>query len=445
MIDSKRRKNRISNDKDKIDKHGNYCDRHFASFLNYTTINSDMMQKNLRQDALEIMNAGLKAIQPEQILNEKIVAQFGIENYKKIYVFGAGKGVRFLAQRLEKLLGDKVAGGMVNDIENKDLALNKIEVQLAGHPLPDKGSLAGTQKIIRAIRSIPKSSDTLIICLFTGGGSALFTRPIMSVKSFVDVNDQLIKSGADIKEINIVRKHLDRIKGGGFSEIIASRKCLTLLVSDVSGNNIETIASGPTVYDNSTIVDAQKILQKYKLPKIKLIETQKEKKIFKNIKNRLLATNKLALCAMKNKAEQLGYKSKIYTDRLSGNADNVGQQILNKIKPGEVLIAGGETSIKVNGKGKGGRNTHLCLAALPYLKPNTCLLSINSDGHDNTDAAGAVIDNDTIKKAQNLGLASDNYLENFDSYNFFRKTGDLIKTGLLPTNVADLILVLQHS
>jgi len=405
-----------------------------------------MMQKNLlRQDALEIMKAGLSAIRPEKILNEKIVAKLGLKKFKKIYVFGAGKGVRFLAQRLEEFLLDKISGGLVTDIEA--LELKKIKVQVAGHPLPDKNSLASTQRIIREIRAISpviRLSDTLILCLFTGGGSALFCWPNTSVKHYGEINEQLIKSGADIMEINVVRKHLDRVKGGGLAKIIAPRKCLTLLVSDVPGNDIGIIASGPVVLDKTNISDAQEIVAKYHLPKMKFLETGKDGKYFKNVKNHLLGTNILALDAMKDKVEQLGYKSKILTDSLVGDATNVGQKFLEKVKPDEALIAGGETTMKVEGNGRGGRNTHLCLAALPYLKSDTCLLSIDSDGNDNTDAAGAVVDTETIVRAKKLGLASDNYLKNFDSYNFFKQTNDLIKTGKLPTNISDLLLVLQR-
>ena len=403
-----------------------------------------MTQNNLRKNALEILEAGLKAIKPEKFLNEKIVGKFKLKSFEKIYVFGAGKGVRFLAKRMEQLLGDKVAGGIVTDIEI--LALKKIEVLCASHPLPDKNSLTATQKIIRKINSISpiiKSSNHLIILLFTGGGSSLFTWPIISIKRFGEINDILIKSGANIGEINIVRKHLDRVKGGELAKIIYPLKCLTFLISDVPGNDLSIIASGPTIYDKTTISDAQKIIDCYNFPKTKLIETPKDKNFFKNITNYLLATNKIALEAMRDKAKSLGYKPQILTDRLTGSASDVGQKLLKEIKLGQALIAGGETEVNVKGKGKGGRNTHLCLAVLPYIPSDTCFASIDSDGQDNTDAAGAVVDIDTLKKAKKLRLMSDNSLANFDSYNFFQKTGDLIKTGPLPVNVGDLTIVLK--
>jgi glycerate-2-kinase len=420
------------------------------------------MQVELKQNALEILEAGLSALKPEKILNKTIWDGFKLPPHQKIYVIGAGKGVRFLAQQLEQILGDKIASGFVNDIE--ELSLNKITVHQASHPLPDKSSLAGTQKIIQLLRQTSKND--LIICLLTGGGSSLLTWPTFSVRRLGEFTDKLIKSGASIFEINIVRKHIDRVKGGGLAALIYPRPCLSLIVSDVPGNDLSTIAGGPTVFDKSTKEEAEEIFKKYALPckiagsSIRLIETSKDKKIFRSVKNILLATNKMALGAMKEKAEGLGYNSKILCDNLEGEAGSVGQ-ILIKIsnltfaqrasaaKAGSqssklALIAGGETTVRVTGKGRGGRNTHLCLSALPYLPQNTVLLAIDSDGQDNTGAAGAMISRETIQKAQELGLNPEEYLKNFDSYNFFKKTGDLIFTGPLPTNVGDLIVVIRN-
>ena len=269
--------------------------------------------------------------------------------------------------------------------------------------------------------------------------------------------DLLIKSGADIHNINIIRKHIDRAKGGGLVSFIYPRKCISLIISDVPGDDLKTIASGPTVFDATTNSDAQTILKKYQLPNkidgssVRLIETPKDKKLFKDVQNILIATNKTALEAMAKKAIGLGYKTKTLDASLNQDAESVGQMILEKLKVKSeklkaekmALIAGGETTIKVSGNGRGGRNTHLCLSALKYLPKNTILLSIDSDGQDNSDAAGAIISEETFKKAERLGLNPDEYLKNFDSYNFFSQTGDLIKTGSLPTNVGDLMVVLR--
>lgn len=400
------------------------------------------MQTILRKNALEILQAGLSALKPENVLNEKIWRKLPLPPHQKIYVVGAGKGVRFLAAQLEEILGEKIEAGFVNDKE--ELILKKIKVNQAGHPLPDKGSLAGTQKIIQLIRGT--SEKDLIICLLTGGASALLTWPTFALKRVAEFFDKLLKSGADIQEMNIIRKHLDRVKGGGLALIIYPRPCLSLIVSDVPGNDLKTIASGPTVFDDSTKEEAEKILEKWGLPKLPLLETPKDKKIFKNVKNFLLATNKIGLLAMKKKAEERKFRTKILSDKLKGETESVGQMLIEKSKiKGLALIAGGETTIRVTSNGKGGRNTHLCLSVLKNLPKNTVLLSVDSDGEDNTEAAGAIISQDTIKKAQKLGLKPEDYLKNFDSYNFFKKTGDLIKTGPQPTNVGDLILALKGS
>lgn len=398
------------------------------------------MQTNLRQDALEILEAGLSALDPQKILDNKTKIKFHFDRFSKIYIIGAGKGVRFLAQRLEEILGEKIVAGFVNDKEKLDL--KKIVVNKAGHPLPDKASFAGTQKMLNLIKNISKND--LIICLIAGGGSSLLTWPTFAVRRTAEFYDKLLKSGANIYEMNVIRKHIDRVKGGGLAAFIYPKPCISLIISDVPGNNLETIASGPTVYDKSTKEDTEEIINKYKLPKIPLIETPKDKNLFKKVENILLANNKIALLSMQNKAEKLGYQPKILDDSFDKRAESVGQFLFKNLKPNQVLIVGGETTVKVKGKGRGGRNTHLCLAALKYLPKNTCLAAINSDGEDNTDAAGAVITGETIKKAKQLNLASDKFLQNFDSYHFFEKTGDLIKTGPLPINVGDLILVLKR-
>lgn len=420
--------------------------------------------QELKEKALTILNAGLSALKPEKILTKKVLEKTGVLEWDKFYIIGFGKGIRFYAQILEDLLGDKLKGGMVNDIEK--MPLKKIIVNQAAHPLPDKSSLSSTQKILQFIREIPQ--DAAILCLVAGGGSSLFTWPTFAVRRLGTFSDLLIKCGADIKEMNVVRKHLDRVKGGGLAQMFYPRSCVSLIISDVPGDDLDTIASGPTVFDASTKEEAEKIIDKYQLPKkiegssVDLIETPKDEKLFKNVQNVLIATNKTAIDAMAKKARTFDFRPKILNYAQKGDSESVGQMLFREVKKvievrksdksekGEkgnkvALIAGGETTVKVAGKGKGGRNTHLCLAALKFLPINTVLLAVDSDGQDNSDAAGAIISEETLKKAKELGLAPDDYLANFDSYHFFQKTGDLIKTGPLPTNVGDLMLVLRES
>lgn len=400
----------------------------------------------LRQQALQILNVGLSALKPEKILTKKVLEKTGIWDWEEVYVIGAGKGMRFYAEQLEKILGDKIKGGVVSDIEKAQL--QKIQVLQASHPLPDKSSLSAALKIIQFIEQVPKNKP--VLCLISGGGSSLLTWPTFSVRRLGVLYDLLLKSGADIYEMNILRKHLDRVKGGGLASFISPRPCVSLLISDVPGDDLATIASGPTVYDETTKGQAKEILRKYHLPfkiegsPVRLLETPKDKKIFQNVKNILLTSNEVALKAMAKEARGLGYQVKIFSSDLKNSSESVGQILFRASKPGLALLAGGETTLTVSGKGKGGRNTHLCLAALEYLPKDTVLLAIDSDGQDNSDAAGAIISEKTLKKAQELNLDPKEYLENFNSYHFFRQTGDLIKTKPLPTNVGDLVVALRH-
>jgi glycerate-2-kinase len=248
--------------------------------------------------------------------------------------------------------------------------------------------------------------------------------------------------------MNTIRKHLDLVKGGGLLKILYPAKVISFIFSDVPGNDLSFIASGPTVKDKTNIATALKIIKKYKLKSVRkedLIETPKEEKYFKNVRNILALSNLTALKAMKEKAESLGLKAKILTDNLKGDVKDVAKFLFQEIKKSKekILIAGGETTVKVKGKGKGGRNQELVLwflKTLTYADSNFLIVSLNSDGWDNTEFAGAIGDKITLEKAEKLKLDIDKFLENNDSFHFFKKTKDGIITGRLPINVADLIL-----
>jgi len=406
-------------------------------------------QKIFRRDALKIFGAAINALKPANFINEKFWSSLSLPKFKKIYLIGAGKGVRFWAFQLEKILKKRISASFLNDIDDKIPTGSNLLIWKASHPLPDQNSLAGTEKILRLV--LQSTESDLIICLFAGGASSLFTWPNLPLKQTKQLNDKLIKSGASIEEINTVRKHIDYVKGGWLAFFINPRPCISLLISDVPNDDLSTIASGPTVYDRSTIKEATKVLKKYHLFQEAgsfLVETPKDKEVFKKVQNILLVNNQKALKAMEEQAKKLGYQTKILDSQLEGNAEKIGKRLIKillkeKIKGKLALIAGGETNVRVTSKGRGGRNTHLCLATLPFLSQSTALLAVDSDGQDNTEAAGALITERTIQRAKKLGLNPQKYLKQFNSYQFFQKTGDLIKTGPLPTNVGDLILVLR--
>jgi glycerate 2-kinase len=353
------------------------------------------------------------------------------------------------------------------------------------HPLPSRKNFLFTKKIIERFQG-RLTKDDLVIVLVCGGGSAMLVYPNIPLKKYIQVNQELLKSGANIYEMNTIRKHLDLVKGGGLLKILYPAKVISFIFSDVPGNDLSFIASGPTVKDKTKIADALKIIKKYKLKSVKkedLIETPKEEKYFKNVKNILALSNLTALKAMKEKAESLGFRAKILTDNLKGDVKDVAKFLFQEIKKSKekILIVGGETTVKAKGKGKGGRNQELVLwflkllysdinrIKIPGFKPdisnklpgyqpdksgrhpgsksggypgnNFLIISLNSDGWDNTEFAGAIGDKMTLEKAEKLKLDIDKFLENNDSFHFFKKTKDGIITGRLPINVADLIIL----
>ncbi len=350
----------------------------------------------------------------------------------------------------------------------------------AGHPVPDENGLEGTEKIIELLKNADKT--TLVVCAISGGGSALLVSPYngISLKEKQTITELLLKSGAEIYELNAVRKHISKVKGGRLAEIAYPAKILSFILSDVIGDRLDVIASGPTSPDETTFNDAMHILKKYNLINkvpgnvLKVLsegvkglipETPKERnKIFSNVENIIIGSNKIAIEAAKQKAEKLGYKTKIITDEMKGEAREAGKWLASKIKEyarpeksteidkysktgkeSLCFISGGETTVTVKGNGKGGRNMELALAFAIEIEnlDGITFLSAGTDGTDGpTDAAGAIVNSNTVKKAKILGLNPVEYLNNNDSYNFFKKTGDLFITGPTGTNVMDIQIII---
>jgi glycerate-2-kinase len=398
-----------------------------------------------RRIALEIVEAGLSALDYEKIDFEQYLYQHELARIltrnntnKNIYLIGFGKGSAKIADILRKKIKFKEI--YVIDVKGRYFK--------GTHPLPSRKNFLFTKKIIERFQGKLKKDD-LVIVLVCGGGSAMLVYPKISLKKYIQINQELLKSGANIYEMNTIRKHLDLVKGGGLLKILYPAKVISFIFSDVPGNDLSFIASGPTVKDKTKIATALRIIKKYKLKSVRkedLIETPKEEKYFKNVRNILALSNLTALKAMKKKAESLGLKAKILTDNLKGDVKDVAKFLFQEIKKSKekILIAGGETTVKVRGKGKGGRNQELVLwflKTLTYADSNFLIVSLNSDGWDNTEFAGAIGDKITLEKAEKLKLDIDKFLENNDSFHFFKKTKDGIITGRLPVNVADLIIL----
>ena len=440
----------------------------------------------MREDALSIFNAGLSAVNAGNLVKKLCGIDGGnlivgkkaylLDRCKNIYVIGAGKATASMAKAIEDILGDRITSGFINVKYGHTADLKYIKINEAGHPVPDENGLNGAGRILEIAQNATASD--LIICLLTGGASALMPCPAdgISFKDTQDTADLLLKCGATIDEINTIRKHISAIKGGELARAASPATVLTLILSDVVGDKLDVIASGPTVPDSSVFMDCKKIFQKYDLGK-KLPETvlrrlkagrmgdipdtpKRRDPIFKNVHNVIIGNNEDALTAAKQKADSLGYRSIDLTPKVEeyGSTDEsrdlaylysvlIREFVIpdgRSISPTCILL-GGETIVTIQGKGLGGRNQEFVLAAAIEIADcdRIVVLSADTDGTDGpTNAAGAIADHNTIKRAESLGMDAKAYLDNNDSYRFFKPLNDLIITGATNTNVMDLRIFL---
>lgn len=405
----------------------------------------------LRKEALLIMEMGLRAVNTQKAIFGKVRLQnnnifienekYNLAKFKRIFFVGIGKSALEGAKAIEKILKNKITAGIALDVKRGKL--KKIKSLIGTHPFPSKQNILATKKIVDLLKKAGKND--LVIAVISGGGSALLcSLPKATCEEEALITQILYEKGAPIEEINTLRKHISDIKGGQLAKLAYPASIISLIFSDAPGCSLDVVASGPTIKDPTTIKDALKIIKKYKLPKIELFETPKNNKYFKNVKNILMLCNVDALNAMHKIAMNLGYKAKICGNCSVGEARDVGKNLVKEIKLNEVLLGGGETTVSVKGPGKGGRNQELVLGSLKYIKNNVVIASANSDGIDNTEAAGAIADSETLEKAEKLNLDFRKYLQINDSYHFFKKLDDLIITGPTGTNVADLMVVLRR-
>ena len=425
----------------------------------------NLARNPLRKKALLIAEAGYEAIKIERVISQKIKLKnnmlniatiddskninLDLNNYKGVYIIGIGKGSALASATLAKILGKRLAGGIALDIIKPkfEFQISNFEFLIGTHPLPSKQNVKATQKIVKLAKNLKKGD--LLINFICGGGSALACGSQRELKDLILVTKLLTKSGANILELNTVRKHLSEIKGGGLAKIAYPAAVVSLIASDVIGNDLSMVASGPTVFDKTTKKDAEKILKKYNFsPKrFNLKETPNERKYFKKVKNILFVCNQDAVLAMNKRAKKLGFKPKIYSLAVKGEARRALLPMIEKVKVGEVLLAAGETTVNLDNRpiGKGGRNMEAVLGALIQLKTkNLVLLSFASDGRDNTEAAGAIGDFFALEKAKKLKLEPEKFLDQNNSFNFFKKTGDLIFAKSKSFNVSDLMIILKQ-
>lgn len=437
------------------------------------------IELNSRIIAEKIFLAGVESVMPQRLITNVMSLKdnclkignldFPLETVENIYVVGAGKASAMMGEEVEKILGDCITEGHIIVKYGYSRKLKYIGVTEAGHPVPDANGFKATREIINIAGTA--GCNDLVICLLSGGGSSLLSDAPegCSPGDMIKVNDLMIKSGASISEINAVRKHLSEIKGGQLARIVYPATLVNLILSDVPGDHLDVIASGPTVPDPTTYLQALSVLDMYGLTALvptgilsilkngdegKRPETPKPgDPVFERAHNILVGSNRQALEAAKNRAMEFNVNAIIIDDQLQGDVSTVAEYLVetslkfkndkDEVKP-VCLLFGGETVVKVNGSGKGGRNQHLALliALLLQNKPGLTFLSAGTDGNDGpTNAAGAVVDSDTISLALLKGTDPEKYLTNFDSYHFFKRAGGHIFTGPTMTNVMDLIVV----
>ncbi len=408
-----------------------------------------------RKTVLELVEAAFESIRPIHVLEKQCTLTnnrltlagntYDLGKYEQIFLIGFGKGSFDVCNIIAEKLGDKLS--LAYDIDVVDEFSHTIHYTKGTHPLPSEENITYTKNVVERFSGTLTEKD-LVLIVVCGGGSVLFEMPhSIDLAKLTEVNKILLRSGATISEMNVIRKHLSAIKGGGFARMLYPATVACLLFSDVPGNDLNVIASGPTVKDTTSMQDVHAILQKYNLEKsLDLLpddfqETPKEDMYFENVANLLVVSNQTALMAMQEKAKELGFDSFIFSDHIQGDARTVGELLIKNAQPGKILLAGGETTVKVTGIGKGGRNQELALAAIPFIKDNTILVSFDSDGQDFYMLAGALIDAHTIEKVKQKQIYWKKYLEENDSYDFWEQVGDGILTGKLESNVSDLMIV----
>jgi len=435
-----------------------------------------------QKKALEdIFMAGVKAVDPERAVQKYVRRQgnqlfvgdcsYILDKYKRIFLIGAGKGTAPMAKALEDILGERLTKGLIIVKYGHGIPLEKTRILEADHPIPDDAGLRATKELLRQAQECTK--EDLILCAFSGGGSALLPAPLspITLDQKQTTTRLLLECGATIDEINAIRKHLSRSKGGWLAKEAYPATIVSLLLSDVIGDRLDVIASGPTVPDESTYSDCIKIIDRYKLgdrlPKsvtdyfIKgaagsLPETPKPgDPVFSHVQNLIVGNNRESLLAAQERALSLGYNTIVLSSQIEGEAREVAQvfgaigkeisQANLPISPPACIIAGGETTVTIKGRGKGGRNQELALASAIAIDgwEGISLLSAGTDGTDGpTDAAGAIVNGTTCKRARQANLYPRDFLLGNDSYTFFESLGDLLKTGPTRTNVMDIICML---
>jgi glycerate 2-kinase len=443
--------------------------------------------QKLRNDAERIFQAAVRRVDPYDAVRRFVRREGGrvflgeareaadpldLDGFRRIIVVGGGKATAPMARALEELLGDRITLGLINVKYGFAEALRRVEVVEAGHPLPDQSGVLGTRRIMELLEKAGEGD--LVFSLISGGGSALLPQPAgeVTLEEKQAVTRSLLECGAGIDEINAVRKHISGSKGGRMAGAAFPATTVNLMLSDVVGDRMDVIASGPFVPDRSTFEDARRILERYGLiqtvPRAvsdyllqgvdgAVPETPKDgAPAFDRVTNFIIGSNIQALTEAARTAESLGYAPLVLSSMIEGETRDVarvhaaiGREIIKSgvpLTPPACVISGGETTVTIRGNGRGGRNQEFGLAAaldLEGLPPRIVVLSGGTDGNDGpTDAAGAVVDPFSVERGRRAGLDARAHLDDNDAYTYFSTTGDLLVTGPTRTNVMDVRLIM---
>lgn len=417
-----------------------------------------------RAALLNIINAALEDADTERVVSRNVSVKnknvfiagekIALEKNGRIFIVAIGKCALAAARALEQVLGGRISGGIVLDVRAG--RLRKMKSYAGDHPVPSERNIAATKEIISLLKNT-KEND-VVIFIISGGGSALLAQPEgLTIFDEVQIYRYLTRHGADIKEMNTVRKHTSLARGGFLAAYAYPSRSYSLIFSDVPGDEIGFVASGPTVLDTTTVADAENVLRKLRAVKkrglehVRFTETPKDKKYFKRVKNILVFSVRHALRAAAQKARELGFSPKIRSYSFHGEAQKLGARFMRELhnaSAGTALLYGGESTVTMPESfmvrhGKGGRNMELALSALRYIRRGEALAAVATDGRDNTNFGGAIADMFTKEKAKKLGARAGEYLLRHSSYDFWSAVGDYLLLGDTGSNASDIVVALR--
>jgi len=402
-----------------------------------------------RRDALDIIEAGLEAIDTAAVVRSQVRLtadtltighqSYNLSEYRHVHVLGFGKASCVAAAELERILGNRIHSGIA--LSNSPKVCKNISVCETSHPLPSDANVQHSSALVAECETV--TGDDLVLVLVSGGGSAMLCWPASECEQAGRLYHAANQRGLTIHELNTVRKHLSALKGGGLAKLLKPAKVVGLIFSDVPGDAPDMVASGPTYPDPTTVSDAQAIIDEHSLGNFDLLETPKDPELFRNVDNIVLVSNMQALEIMAQTAQRLGYATHIVAADMYDEPPKLVTRFREQARPHTVVLGGGESRLTITAPGgDGGRNQHVALTAAMTLDRGELFASVASDGMDNGEFAGALVDDDTPARAVSAGTDAATSLAVFNERPLLEQTGDLIQTGPTGANVSDLMLLL---